>query len=69
MYCEYPGNVCGDGDITGTCTPRPQLCNKDCPGACGCDGKFYCNVCEAQRAGTDAVTAACPDASTAHPSR
>ena len=62
MYCDYPGDMCGEGDMhVGDCMPRPQMCSKDCPGACGCDGKFYCNVCEAQRAGYDGVSGACPD--------
>jgi hypothetical protein len=64
MYCDYRGDVCGGGEHNpGTCQPRPATCSRDCPGACGCDGMFYCNVCEAQRAGTDAVTGPCPDAS------
>jgi len=61
MFCDYPG--CGGRDQTGVCRPRPAMCSRDCPGACGCDGKPYCNVCEGQRAGTDAVTGPCPDAS------
>ena len=64
MYCEYRGDVCGGGENNpGVCMPRPAMCSRDCPGACGCDGKPYCNVCEGQRAGTDAVTGPCPDAS------
>jgi len=26
-------------------------CLADCPGVTGCDGKFYCNECEANRNG------------------
>ena len=26
-------------------------CTMDCPGVEGCDGKFYCNECEAARHG------------------
>jgi hypothetical protein len=64
MYCDYRGDMCGGGESNpGTCQPRPATCSRDCPGACGCDGMFYCNVCEGQRAGTDAVTGPCPDAS------
>jgi hypothetical protein len=44
---------CGYADQTGHCEPRPGGCTKDCPGVCGCDGKFYCNVCEAHAAGVD----------------
>jgi hypothetical protein len=54
MFCDYADEAaCGVGDATGVCTPRPDACTKDCPGACGCDGKSYCNACEANRAGTD----------------
>jgi hypothetical protein len=64
MFCDYP-NVCGgDEGMPGECMPRPSSCTKECPGACGCDGMFYCNVCEAHRAGIDALMGACPDAST-----
>jgi hypothetical protein len=60
MFCDYPG--CGGRDMTGVCRPRPDMCSRDCPGVCGCDTKPYCNVCEAQRAGTGAVPGPCPDA-------
>jgi len=67
-FCDYEDkSVCGMGDITGVCTPRPDNCTKDCPGVCGCNGMFYCNACEAQRAGTDALptgTGSCSDAGT-----
>ena len=61
MFCRYGG--CGGRDQSGVCTLRPAMCSRDCPGACGCDGKTYCNVCEAQRAGYDGFAGACPDAS------
>lgn len=65
-YCDYDDKMtCGQGDIAGICMPRPGACPKDCPGVCGCDGKFYCNACEAHAAGTDdAPTGSCSDAST-----
>jgi hypothetical protein len=31
------------------------ICTTDCPGVCGCDGKFYCNECDANRAGISKV--------------
>jgi hypothetical protein len=53
-YCHYtPAAQCGAADATGVCQPRPQVCPQDCPGVCGCDGKFYCNSCMAQSAGVD----------------
>jgi hypothetical protein len=53
-YCDYPpAFMCGITDGSGTCQPRPQNCTRDCPGVCGCDGKFYCNACVAQQSGVD----------------
>jgi hypothetical protein len=53
-YCDYPEtHDCGILDGSGVCRARPESCTKDCPGTCGCDGKFYCNACEAHRAGVD----------------
>jgi len=55
-YCDYEGsNPCQVPalDGSGICRLRPESCPKDCPGVCGCDGKFYCNACEAHRAGVD----------------
>ena len=64
MYCSR----CDAGqDQLGVCLPRPDTCPRDCPGACGCDGKFYCNVCEAQRAGVNGMQGACPDAAKMRP--
>lgn len=30
---------------------KNSACLADCPGVTGCDGKFYCNECEANRQG------------------
>jgi hypothetical protein len=27
------------------------ICTMDCPGVTACNGKFYCNTCEANKAG------------------
>lgn len=36
-------------------------CTMDCPGVCGCDGKSYCNTCEAYSEGIEVVSqGACP---------
>jgi hypothetical protein len=53
MFCDFTASVCGASDQTGLCQPRPQVCTTDCPGVCGCDGRFYCNSCLAHSAGTD----------------
>jgi len=58
---EYCTLGCPGGDRLGLCLPRPTDCSQDCPGVCGCDGKFYCNACEAHRAGTN-EGGACSDA-------
>ncbi len=30
---------------------KDAFCTEDCPGVTGCDGKIYCNECEANRQG------------------
>jgi len=53
-FCDYDDkSACGQTDATGVCTLRPAACTDDCPGVCGCNGKFYCNPCQAHRDGTD----------------
>jgi hypothetical protein len=54
MFCDYGADAeCGEGDMTGTCMPRPATCAAGGPGVCGCNGMLYTNECEAHRAGTD----------------
>ncbi len=50
-YCVYD-DVCGR-EAPGHCEPRPEVCTEDCPGVCGCDGRFYCNACLAASMGVD----------------
>jgi hypothetical protein len=53
-YCDftYAGiNYCGADDAPGVCRPNGADCSSDCPGTCGCDGKFYCNGCQAHSIG------------------
>jgi hypothetical protein len=52
-YCDFPDNDCGIADATGTCTPRPELCQPAQIPVCGCDDRDYGNECEAYQAGTD----------------
>jgi hypothetical protein len=53
-FCQFdPAAQCGVFDSTGICQPKPSGCTDDCPGVCGCDGKFYCNACGAHHAGVD----------------
>ncbi|APR83681.1 Kazal-type serine protease inhibitor domain protein [Minicystis rosea] len=65
-YCAFDPSVeCGGFDATGICQPKPDGCTADCPGVCGCDGKFYCNACSAHQAGVDVsstISCSSPDA-------
>ncbi len=62
-YCSYEPGDCKMPDAAGVCKTRPRICPLVCNGACGCDGKSYCNVCEAQKSGVDATKlGVCTDA-------
>jgi hypothetical protein len=37
--------------VLGQCMKRPTECINGGPGVCGCDGKWYCNECQANAAG------------------
>lgn len=52
QFCDMPAGTCNEA---GDCKAAPPSCSTECPGACGCDGEHYCNVCVAWRAGTDIV--------------
>ncbi len=56
-WCSF-GTVgsCGSDNQGGTCRARPNACGETCIGVCGCDGRVYCNACEAQRNGSDVAT-------------
>ncbi len=56
-WCDMPDG-CGFPDAQGICKKKPQGCTADCPGVCGCDGKFYCNTCSANAVGMDTGTSA-----------
>jgi hypothetical protein len=54
QYCKTsPPDACSVQSTSSVCTAAPKQCEASCPGVCGCDGKFYCNACWAQRAGVD----------------
>ena len=40
---------CYDADLKASY--QGVACTQDCPGVCGCDGKFYCNGCIAAKEG------------------
>jgi hypothetical protein len=53
-WCEFtPAGSCGNADMLGVCQPKPDGCDDDCPGVCGCDGVLYCNACYAHSKGVD----------------
>ncbi len=62
-YCASSApDVCPAAGKEGTCTARPTVCPNICSPLCGCDGKTYCNACQANRAGTAiASSGACAD--------
>ncbi len=54
QYCDYPDNLCGTGDATGACKPRPAVCPQVAgPPSCGCDDKVHVSDCATNTAGFD----------------
>ncbi len=53
VVCVFEPGLCGG---PGACAPRPDGCDDDCPGVCGCDGETYCNDCNAMQAGVSVAT-------------
>jgi hypothetical protein len=43
-FCDFADGCGSSPGAAGICVPKPQGCTADCPGVCGCDGNFYCNV-------------------------
>jgi len=56
MWCDRGTGICAD-ESRGTCKPAPTPAPPpDCSSpVCGCDGKTYCHVDDARRAGFDVV--------------
>lgn len=53
-YCDWSSNSCGAADFdTGTCQPRPEVCDVEYQPVCGCDGVVHGNECGANGAGAD----------------
>ena len=52
LYCDWPDEICGAGDVFGECKPRPAECE---PGesVCGCDGQRHDSACAAAMIGVD----------------
>jgi hypothetical protein len=51
-YCNYPaGANCGRADASGTCAPKPQVCDAIYDPVCGCDGMTYASACVAASKG------------------
>jgi hypothetical protein len=52
-FCSYaPEAICGRADATGTCQPRPEICDVLSGFVCGCNGESYLNACHAHAAGS-----------------
>jgi hypothetical protein len=47
--CKKTNNSCFDAALKEQ--NKNAFCTQDCPGITGCDGKIYCNDCEAARQG------------------
>ncbi len=62
-WCDFepaaPG-MCATGGKAGVCTPRPSPADcpvyDQCPGACGCDGQWFCDACQAHVSGVQVTT-------------
>lgn len=53
LYCDWPDEVCGEGDVFGECKPRPAECEPGDKPVCGCDGQRHDSACAAAMIGVD----------------
>jgi len=61
-FCDYGGDHCGEGDQSGTCAPRPEVCTAHYEPVCGCDGATHSNACAAASRGVSvAHPGECPE--------
>ena len=56
FYCKFTDtlgspDVCGANNATGVCVKQPEVCTEEFNPVCGCDGKLYGNLCDAEAAG------------------
>ena len=49
LSCKKHSDSCYDEQLYQQ--HKNDICTADCPGVIGCDGKTYCNECEAHRHG------------------
>ena len=49
LSCKKNNDGCYDDQLYQQ--HKDDICTTDCPGVTGCDGKTYCNECEAHRLG------------------
>jgi hypothetical protein len=67
LYCQFETMACGEADVPGTCTFRPDACIALYQPVCGCDGVTYGNDCTRRSAGVGASVVGTCSPSQPHP--